>query len=153
MPVYFVSHGGGPWPYIDGMRPLYAVTEREFRAMSERLITKPKAMLVITGHWEATEFTVSTAQRPQMVYDYSGPIAQAFETYLHEAIEQTDARERNDMLVNWEAAPHARLTHPREDHLIPLMVIAGAAGNDTGRAVFVDCVMKVPMASYEFGRA
>ena len=43
-------------------------------------------------------------------------------------------------------------TVPREDHLIPLMVVAGAAGNDKGRPVFVDHVMKVPMASYEFGR-
>ncbi len=31
------------------------------------------------------------------------------------------------------------------------MVAAGAAGADAGRAVFVDRVMKVPMASYEFG--
>jgi hypothetical protein len=30
------------------------------------------------------------------------------------------------------------------------MVIAGAAGDDTGKRVFVEQVMKVPMASYEF---
>jgi hypothetical protein len=31
------------------------------------------------------------------------------------------------------------------------MVAAGAAGDDTGRPVFVDHVMAVPMATYEFG--
>jgi hypothetical protein len=31
------------------------------------------------------------------------------------------------------------------------MVVAGAAGNDVGHRVFVDHVMKVPMATYEFG--
>lgn len=31
------------------------------------------------------------------------------------------------------------------------MVVAGAAGDDPGRALFIDHVMKVPMASYEFG--
>jgi hypothetical protein len=30
------------------------------------------------------------------------------------------------------------------------MVVAGAAGEDVGRALFIDHVMKVPMASYEF---
>ena len=40
--------------------------------------------------------------------------------------------------------------HPREDHLLPLMVVAGAAGADRGAQVFVDHVMKVAMASYEF---
>ena len=29
MPVYFVSHGGGPWPYIDDMRQMLAKSERE----------------------------------------------------------------------------------------------------------------------------
>jgi hypothetical protein len=32
------------------------------------------------------------------------------------------------------------------------MVVAGAAGDDTGHRLFVDHVMKVAMASYEFGR-
>src|SRR3546814_4198751 len=82
---------------------------------------------------------------------FRSPIAQAFEAYLNKAIGQTDAGTRNEMLVRWESAPGARQAHPREDHLLPLMVVAGAAGDDTGRTVFVDHVMAVPMATYEFG--
>jgi aromatic ring-opening dioxygenase catalytic subunit (LigB family) len=81
----------------------------------------------------------------------STPIAEAFEAYLETAIGQAHADTRNGMLVHWEEAPGARLAHPREDHLLPLMVAAGAAGDDTGRPVFVDHVMAVPMATYEFG--
>jgi aromatic ring-opening dioxygenase catalytic subunit (LigB family) len=55
------------------------------------------------------------------------------------------------MLVDWENAPSARLAHPREDHLLPLMVAAGAAGNDVGHRIFVDEVASVAMASYMFG--
>lgn len=261
LPVYFLSHGGGPWPYVDGMKQRFVRTAREFIALPGRLPERPKAVLVITGHWEAAEFTVSTAEHPPMEYDYYGfpehtyhlrypapgspelaqrvqallaqagvttredaqrgfdhgtfvplelmypdadmpvvmlslksgydprehirvghalmplrdegvlimgsgltyhnmrgfgrdestPIAEAFEAWLSQVVGLADAKERNDMLLRWEEAPHARLAHPREDHLIPLMVVAGAAGDDVGRTLFVDHVMKVPMASYEFG--
>jgi len=71
-PTFFVSHGGGPWPWVDGMREQFALTEREFRRLPELLPATPKAILVITGHWEAEEFTVSTSAQPPMEYDYSG---------------------------------------------------------------------------------
>ncbi len=81
----------------------------------------------------------------------STPVAEVFEAYLNAAISEPDAGKRNDMLVRWQEAPGARLAHPREDHLIPLMVVAGAAGADVGRRVFVDHVMQVAIASYQFG--
>ena len=31
-PTLFVSHGGGPWPWVDGMKQRYAKTAREFAA-------------------------------------------------------------------------------------------------------------------------
>src|SRR6201996_4612894 len=72
MPVLFVSHGGGPWPYVEGMRQMFAKTERGLKALPGRLPEKPKAVLMITGHWEAPAFTVSTGKEPPMVYDYGG---------------------------------------------------------------------------------
>ncbi|MFP5390477.1 MAG: dioxygenase, partial [Gammaproteobacteria bacterium] len=41
---------------------------------------------------------------------------------------QAEPAVRNAMLADWEQAPGARLAHPREDHLLPFMVVAGAAG-------------------------
>ena len=32
------------------------------------------------------------------------------------------------VLVAWTSLPQARSCHPREEHLLPLMVAAGAAG-------------------------
>jgi aromatic ring-opening dioxygenase catalytic subunit (LigB family) len=261
MPVYFLSHGGGPWPYVETMRQMFAKTERALKALPGRLPMKPTAVLVITGHWEAEAFTVSTAEHPPMMYDYSGfpehtyhirypapgspslaarvkdllsnadwsvredpyrgfdhgtfvplalmypdadvpvamlsikssydpeehirvgqalsslrdegvliigsgmtyhnmrgfgrdestGIAETFQSFLGSAISQPDWRVRNEMLTHWENAAGARLAHPREDHLIPLMVVAGAAAEDSGREAFVDRVFNVPTASYEFG--
>lgn len=259
-PTYFLSHGGGPWPWVDGMKEMFARTAREFSALPARLPARPQAVLVITGHWEDDVFAVTTSPRPPTIYDFSGfpehtyrirypapgapalaarvqdllrsaglptrgdasqgfdhgtfvplslmypqadvPVvllslkhgydpqehlragaaiaplrdegililgsgltyhnmrgfnrdestapATAFEAWLQQAIAQPEAAQRNRMLEDWERAPGARLAHPREDHLLPLHVVAGAAGDDAGRPLFVDHVMKVPMASYEF---
>ncbi len=37
------------------------------------------------------------------------------------------------------------------DHLIPLMVVAGAAALDQGKKLFVDMAFGVTMSSYQFG--
>jgi aromatic ring-opening dioxygenase catalytic subunit (LigB family) len=259
-PVFFLSHGGGPWPWVDGMKQMFARSAREFAGLPARLPAKPKAVLVITGHWEAAEFSVSTAEHPPMDYDYTGfpehtyhlqypapgspalaarvrellglagipsredpqrgydhgtfvplslmypdadvpivllslkhgydaaehirvgqaiaplrdegvlilgsgltyhnmagfgrasstAVARAFEQYANEAVMQPEAAMRNRMLVEWQSAPGARLAHPREDHLVPLMVVAGAAGNDVGERIFLDHAMQVDMGSYQF---
>ncbi len=260
-PTLFVSHGGGPWPFVDGMKEMFAKTEREFRQLPASLPAQPSAVLVITGHWESAGFAVSTSAHPPMDYDYSGfpahtyhlqypapgspaladrvaalleaagipcrkdpnrgfdhgtfvplglmypeanvpivllslkssydpaehirvgrllgplrdegvlilgsgltyhnmggfgrdastPVAASFEEFLNDAITQPQAEERNRMLTQWSGAAGARQAHPREDHLLPLMVVAGAAGQDVGHRIFVDHVMKVAMASYQFG--
>ena len=260
-PALFISHGGGPWPYIEDMRQRFALTAAELEKLPATLPARPKAILVITGHWEAPQFTVSTAAHPPMEYDYYGfpehtyhvqypaagnsamakrvgdllglagiaceedenrgfdhgvfvplmlmyPAADVpvvmfsmkssydalehikvgealaplrdegvliigsgltyhnmrgfgrpasyepsvqFEHYLNQAISDPDPQKRNQALVDWEHAPFARLVHPREDHLIPLMVVAGAAGESIGQRIFTDTVFEVAMASYRFG--
>jgi aromatic ring-opening dioxygenase catalytic subunit (LigB family) len=260
-PVLFVSHGGGPWPYVAELKQMYRQTERELRRLPERLPARPKAVLAISGHWEAPTFSVATSERPRMEYDYSGfpphtyeiryaapgstalsarihdlvtgagidvtadpargfdhgvfvplglmypnadmpivmvsmkssydpaehlamgralaplrdegvliigsgltyhnmrgfgldsstRVAEVFAHYLEEAIAQQDVAVRDEKLLRWEAAPSARQAHPREDHLMPLLVAAGAAGSDPGRVLFTERVMEIPMTSYVFG--
>jgi aromatic ring-opening dioxygenase catalytic subunit (LigB family) len=55
--------------------------------------------------------------------------SRAFDRWLRETVGQ-DAHERDRRLTQWSSAPAARLAHPREEHLLPLMVAAGAAGTD-----------------------
>ena len=260
-PVYFVSHGGGPWPWVDGMREMFALTARGLAALPARLPEKPKAVLMISGHWEAAEFSVSTAAQPGMEYDYFGfpphtyqirypapgspalagrvqalladagiacradpargldhgafvpmhlmypqadiplvllslkqgydpalhirvgqaiaglrdegvlimgsgltyhdmrgfgnpasaPVARTFEQFLADTVSLPDAHQRRERLSAWSRGPMARQAHPREDHLLPLMVAVGAAQDDPGRRWFVDHALEVDMGSYEFG--
>lgn len=55
---------------------------------------------------------------------------EAFEDWLETtctdpALEET---ERTRRLIHWEKAPYARFCHPREEHLLPLLVCYGLAG-------------------------
>lgn len=72
LPTYFLSHGGGPWPWMkDQWGAMMAELERSLQAIAAE-VGKPKAVLMISGHWEAPAFTVQTSPNPGMVYDYSG---------------------------------------------------------------------------------
>ncbi|RMH72638.1 MAG: dioxygenase [Actinomyces sp.] len=60
-----------------------------------------------------------------------------FDAWLAETV-ASPPPERRQRLAHWTDAPAARLAHPREEHLLPLMVAAGAAGADPGRIAFSD---------------
>lgn len=262
LPTLFISHGGGPWPYIPQMKEQFKKTAQWLTDLPNTLPEKPKAILSISGHWEEETVTVSSAKNPEMIFDYSGfpehtyhikypapgspeiakrihglltqagiknnddathgfdhgtfvplvlmypkaevpvismsikanysplehlkigqalkplrdegvliigsglsyhnmrgfgsagagPVSQQFGQWLETTISESNPEKRNQLLQEWEKAPAARLAHPYEDHLVPLMVVAGAAGNDVGHVEFVDHVMGVDMASYRFGK-
>ncbi|MCB2065348.1 MAG: dioxygenase [Erythrobacter sp.] len=70
LPTYYLSHGGGPWPWMPQAAPAYAVLDASLKALRRELGEAPRAVLVVTAHWETPEFTFSAAQRPGMIYDY-----------------------------------------------------------------------------------
>ncbi|MCG4257643.1 DODA-type extradiol aromatic ring-opening family dioxygenase [Acetobacter senegalensis] len=80
----------------------------------------------------------------------SNDAARQFDTWLAQAITQPETQ-RNQALVQWESAPAARICHPREDHLLPLMVVAGAAGTDSGVRTYSDTVMGKALSGFTFG--
>jgi aromatic ring-opening dioxygenase catalytic subunit (LigB family) len=241
LPVYFISHGGGPWSFMDDeSRAPYTVLARELADMPRQVGMTPKAILMVSAHWEEPEFTLMANPRPSMIYDYGGfpdytyrirydapgdpvlaerartlieaagfparldaergfdhgtytplnvmypradvPVVQLslkrgldpvthlalgralaplrdegilvigsgltyhnlreffsprgwapsreFDGWLQGVLLTGDPKERGKLLAAWEAAPAARAAHPREEHLLPLMVAVGAAEND-----------------------
>jgi aromatic ring-opening dioxygenase catalytic subunit (LigB family) len=245
LPTYFVSHGGGPWPWMDGsFRRQFDALDASLKDIARDIGPGPRAILVISGHWETDRFTVQSGERPGMVYDYGGfpphtygirygspgapdvarrvetllgeagiPVAhddqrgydhgtfaplfamypdadvpvlqlsiksgmdpeehlalgralaplrdegvvilasglsyhnlrlfgpaarapsEAFDAWLDQAMKLPPAR-RSQALREWEHAPSARISHPREDHFIPLMVAVGAAEQEPATRVY-----------------
>jgi aromatic ring-opening dioxygenase catalytic subunit (LigB family) len=73
LPVYFISHGGGPWSFMDDeSRAPYAMLSRELADMPRQVGFTPAAILMISAHWEEPEFTLAANPRPPMIYDYYG---------------------------------------------------------------------------------
>lgn len=262
-PTFFLSHGGGPWPWLDGeFRRDFDWLEASLKALPAQLPARPRAVLAVSGHWEAPGFTVSSAARPGMVYDYSGfpehtyhisypapgapdlaaevvdlgraagiaigtdpargldhgtfsmlrPIypeadvpvvslslrqdydpaahvalgralaplrdrgvviigsglsyhnlrlfnaqaaapSAAFDAWLRQTLTDRDPAARLAGVQAWSYAPAARLAHPREDHLIPLMVALGAAGDDPATCIYSQNNLRggITVSSWRFG--
>jgi aromatic ring-opening dioxygenase catalytic subunit (LigB family) len=82
-----------------------------------------------------------------------GAVSDQFDAWLTEAVCASNPKVRNEKLRQWSAAPGGREAHPREDHLLPLMVVAGAAGADLGKKVFTDRVMNATVSAFQFGKS
>ncbi|KPF56920.1 aromatic ring-opening dioxygenase LigA [Novosphingobium sp. AAP1] len=73
-----------------------------------------------------------------------------FDAWLTQAIE-SPPEQRWQSLRQWASAPAGRQSHPREEHLIPLMVAAGAAADAPGQRDFTDNVMMADISAFRFG--
>jgi aromatic ring-opening dioxygenase catalytic subunit (LigB family) len=56
---------------------------------------------------------------------------------------------RGEQLAHWHEAPAARLAHPRPEHLLPLMVAAGAS-DQPGRRIFNELVLGTWISGFAF---
>ena len=72
LPTYFISHGGGPWPWLPNMRQMLATLESSLARMPAEIGVTPKAICMVSGHWEQPDFAVMSSPNPGMVYDYGG---------------------------------------------------------------------------------
>jgi aromatic ring-opening dioxygenase catalytic subunit (LigB family) len=80
-----------------------------------------------------------------------GSVSRRFDEWLTEAVTLPDPEQRRRRLVEWRKAPGALECHPRSDHLVPLFVIAGAAGADGGRVDHGQMLMGAAVSSHIFG--
>lgn len=265
LPTLFIPHGGGPCFFMEPMRGLPAdtwdSTAAYLRGIDAALGVRPKAVLVISGHWEEARPTLNVAAAPPLLFDYYGfpehtyrlqypapgapalaaevaallhaagfetgtdsergldhgvfvpflliypkadvPIlqlslqsdldpaqhlaigralaplrdqgvlivgsgnsyhnlrqffdprgiapAERFDAWLTATVTDPDPAARDRGLSAWDTAPGALECHPRAEHLLPLMVAAGAAGADRGQLAFHTHIAGKANSGYQFG--
>lgn len=73
MPVYYVSHGGGPWPWMDTAKHHFADLAQCLADIPANLPSAPRAILMVSAHWESQgDFLIQAQAQPTMLYDYYG---------------------------------------------------------------------------------
>lgn len=262
-PVVFIPHGAGPCFFMEWNPPgTWDGMANYLKSIARSLPARPRAILMVSAHWNTADFSVTAASNPALFYDYYGfpdatyaltypapgspalaqrvtqlldaaglaceqdtqrgfdhgmfiplkvafpdadiPVVQlslrsdldaaahiavgkalaslrdegiliigsgmsfhnmrgygdarytapseAFDAWLRTAV-AADTEHRNTALSQWEQAPYAHHCHPagQQEHLIPLMVVAGAAGDDLGRKVYSEQVLKTQLSAFQFG--
>jgi aromatic ring-opening dioxygenase catalytic subunit (LigB family) len=67
--VTYVPHGGGPLPVLGDERHERLVV---FLRGAAQELGQPSAILVVSAHWEEDQPTITSASRPELIYDYYG---------------------------------------------------------------------------------
>ncbi len=117
----YISHGGGPLPLLG--EPSHQELVTGLRNIAKDL-EKPKAIIVVSAHWEEDCVKISSAQQPSLLYDYSGFPPQAYKiTYPVQGNPELAKKVHSCML---EAGVHAELDEKRGfDHglFVPLKIM------------------------------
>ncbi|WP_188065391.1 DODA-type extradiol aromatic ring-opening family dioxygenase [Sphingobium sp. KCTC 72723] len=266
-PTFFIPHGGGPCFFMDPADPDRPHSDPMWHPMQDYLTgliadlpERPRAILLVSGHWEADAFTVQDGEKPDLLFDYYGfpphtytlrwdapgapgladraaallaeagfatarddargwdhgvfipmkvavpgadiPLAQLslrrdldpaahiaagralaplrdegvlivgsgmsfhnlrvrgpqavmpstlWDEALSAAVTDADPARRALRVAAWDQLPHAHFAHPREEHLLPLMVALGAGGDDVAICDHRSSVMGWTVSGYRFG--
>jgi 4,5-DOPA dioxygenase extradiol len=79
------------------------------------------------------------------------PYADEWDDALAGAVTDPDPAVRAQRVAQWAELPHARFAHPREEHLLPLMVALGAGGDGLAVRNYRDHVLGWTVSGYRFG--
>src|SRR5580704_13368445 len=73
-PAFFINHGGGPCFFLESgpMRSTWRELEDYLLRFASALSEPPRALLVVSGHWEETVPTVNVSAAPPLLFDYQG---------------------------------------------------------------------------------
>lgn len=74
--VLFVPHGGGPLPLLGD--PAHQPLANFIRSLGD-CIQHPKAIVLITAHWEEDSISITAQEKPSLLFDYYGFPPEAYE--------------------------------------------------------------------------
>jgi 4,5-DOPA dioxygenase extradiol len=120
LPSLYLSHGGGPMPFErqEWLDPLHGWA---------RSLPKPKAILIVSAHWESAPLSISAVRPDELVYDFGG-FDPMYYTMRYDTPDATDlARQVADSMPDTEKA-HQHTTRGL-DHgaWVPLKIMYPAA--------------------------
>jgi len=79
----------------------------------------------------------------------AAPLSHDFHDWLDASVQGTRAQ-RAERLAQWHQAPGGLASHPREEHLLPLMVASGAGSDSPGRCLWRGAVGPSALGAWAF---
>jgi aromatic ring-opening dioxygenase catalytic subunit (LigB family) len=71
-PSLFIPHGGGPCFFMPDPDHIWTGMAAFLTGIVDTLPAMPKAIIVVSGHWETEGFAFTGAEHPALIYDYHG---------------------------------------------------------------------------------
>lgn len=67
--TFFTNHGGGPCFFLEPgpMREAWRELESYLRGFMATLVERPRAILIVSGHWQADRPTVNAGAHPPLL--------------------------------------------------------------------------------------
>jgi len=69
-PGLFIPHGGGPCFFMPDPHGIWTGMAAYLRGLAASLPARPRAILIISGHWESRGFAFTGAEQPPLIFDY-----------------------------------------------------------------------------------
>jgi len=122
LPTIFICHGGGPFP-IFSKDTNNRLLREHFRQVSSS-IPKPKAILIVSAHWEEALPTVQTGENPNLFFDYGGFPPETYK-YKYAAPGAIDIAERIQICFKERGIKYNTNSKRGYDHgmFVPLMLM------------------------------
>ena len=79
------------------------------------------------------------------------PYAVSFDAAMKEAVETSPGEVRDQAMESLLKRPDSRKAHPTFEHLLPIHVGVGAAGNDSGKQLWTLPEGSMSWAQFKFG--
>jgi len=82
--IIFIPHGGGPMPLLaePNHQPLIDYLQGLAAGLDKELDKKPRAILMISAHWEEAQARVTSAAQPGLLFDYYGFAKEAYDIHF-----------------------------------------------------------------------
>lgn len=120
MPIVYVPHGGGPMPLLGDANHRELI---QFMQQLSQKLPRPKAILVISAHWEESIAHISSASTPEMIFDYYGFPPESYE-FRYPAPGDVQLAERIEQLLRDKHIPVTLDMQRGYDHgtFVPLLL-------------------------------
>ncbi|PVH96683.1 Extradiol aromatic ring-opening dioxygenase [Periconia macrospinosa] len=154
-PVICISHGGGPMPVLGD--PGHTAIVKSLKTRVPKILKlntpeQPRAIVLVTAHWQTADVTISSGEKHPLYYDYGGFPKEAY-SLKYDAPGSPEVAEEVRKALEKEGVRSVADGKRGWDHgvFVPMMLIHPAANIPIVQVSVLSS--ESPSAHFAYGRA